>query len=272
MAGSKRRAVIVGINTYPGAPLAGCVADAYAAATRLEEIYKFPRWGIRVVTNERATAAAIKERLAWLVSGAQPGDELVYCFSGHGVQMAARNDAGEVDKMDECQCPYDFAWSEATVLRDNYLSQVFSRLPAGAHLTVISDSCHSGTLAREWSPIKRITGRTRRARTMPLHADVAWRNVAAVGVRRADRNAIVVSGAWLEACLDRQTAADAWFGGKPRGAFSHVLDQALDANPGGKLTEIAAMVARGLRREGFAQVPLFEGTELHRPFLGGIPQ
>ena len=269
MAGS-RRALLVGINAYPGAPLAGCVADVAAWAARLEGRYGFPHASIRLLTDARATTAAIKERLAWLVAGAQPGDELVYAFSGHGVQLAARNDAGELDRKDECQCPVNFDWSNAHVIRDNDLAAVAAGLPAGAHLTVISDSCHSGTLARELLPFRRWWRGARVARTMPLHADVAWRNAGVAAVHRGDRAAVVSAGAWLEACGATQTAADARFNGGPRGAFSYYLGKVLDATPALTLADLRGQVNRRLAAAGFEQDPVFEGAELHRPFLGGV--
>jgi hypothetical protein len=265
-----RRALLVGINAYPGQPLAGCVADTAALAERLVARYAFRRADVRVVTDARATAAAIRARLAWLVAGAKPGDELVYAFSGHGVQVAARTAAGEVDGLDEAQVPVDFDWTDGTLIRDDDLATVFVAIPAGAHLTVISDSCHSGTLAREWSPIRRLLGRTRRARTMTVHGDLVWRNAAAQGHKRNGRVPVLAAGAWLEACRATQTAADAWFGRKPRGAFSYCFGQALDRDPNVTLADLRVLVGRGLTRAGFGQDPVFEGAELHRPFLGGV--
>jgi hypothetical protein len=45
--------------------------------------------------------------LSWLVQGCQPGDSLVFHFSGHGSQQKDYN-GDELDGYDETLCPTDF--------------------------------------------------------------------------------------------------------------------------------------------------------------------
>jgi len=42
---------------------------------------------IRVVRNDRATAQAIRDRLEWLLDGAEDGMERVFFLQRHGAQM-----------------------------------------------------------------------------------------------------------------------------------------------------------------------------------------
>ena len=43
----------------------------------------------------------------WLLQGSQPGDSLVFHYSGHGAQQRSYS-GDEVDGMDETLCPLDF--------------------------------------------------------------------------------------------------------------------------------------------------------------------
>ena len=80
----------------------------------------------------------------WLISGCQPGDSLVFHYSGHGAQQ--RNlDNSEVDGMDETILPLDFETQGMIV--DNEMNMALVRpLPPGVRLHAIVDACHSGTV------------------------------------------------------------------------------------------------------------------------------
>ena len=105
----RRRALIIGINDYPNPAnrLEGCVNDAFLMSEVLQE-RGFAAENIRVVLNDRATADAIRERLAWLLYRAEDGMERVLFSSGHGAQMPGRNAFEEVDHVDECLVPCNF--------------------------------------------------------------------------------------------------------------------------------------------------------------------
>src|SRR5438477_10096859 len=96
------RALLVGINAYPGNELHGCVNDVTDMAEFLVGHLGFDESDIRLVTDGRATATAIRERLRWLLGGVKPGDRLVFHYSGHGAQFPIRDDGGRVSRIDEC--------------------------------------------------------------------------------------------------------------------------------------------------------------------------
>ena len=81
----EEKALLVGINRYPGSPLAGCVNDISDMAERLVEMFGFKIENVRLLVDERATAAAIRERIDWLVK-VKKGARVFFHFSGHGVQ------------------------------------------------------------------------------------------------------------------------------------------------------------------------------------------
>lgn len=224
-----RKALIVGINSYPTAPLRGCVNDAYMVSDMLTKHFGFKAKDKRMLTDDSATTANILERLNWLVDGAQPGDVLHFHFSGHGSQMIDSNyDVDlEPDGLDEIICPVDLNWRDK-VIKDDQLKEVFNRVPQGVHLTVVLDCCHSGSgldQADVWRPLGLGEAREfapespNRARMLPMPADIANRGMGlnlktrTRAVRNVDQTGLLISG-----CQPHQTSADAWINNQFCGA------------------------------------------------------
>lgn len=81
--------------------------------------------------------------MQWLVSGVQPGDSLFFHYSGHGGQVVDV-DGDEGDGFDETILPLDFKRSGMIV--DDLMNAILVQpLPPGVRMTVLFDSCHSGT-------------------------------------------------------------------------------------------------------------------------------
>jgi len=154
----RRRAVLVGINDYPDprARLEGCVNDVYLMSSILQEC-DFDPEQIRLCLNERATAAGIQERLAWLLDDPLPGDQLVFFYSGHGAQLPTYGDGDLVDHKDETLVPYDFDWTPERSLTDDQIFALYSQLPYETQLAMIFDCCHSGGIHRAGSKIRGLT-------------------------------------------------------------------------------------------------------------------
>ena len=140
-----KRAVCVGINDYPipGADLKGCVNDARQWAGLLKDHYEFSGGDVRLLLDKAASKAAIIGALKDLVSGAKSGDVLVFTNSSHGTYVA--DTSGDEVGYDEAMCPWDI---KDNLVVDDDLRELFSGLTHGVHLTVISDSCFSGTVTR----------------------------------------------------------------------------------------------------------------------------
>ena len=145
----KRRALLVGINEYPREEqrLEGCVNDVFLVSSLLQESGFNPS-EIRTVLDDRATAAGIRERLEWLLDGAQPGDERVFFYSGHGSQLTDYGLDEIVDRKDECLVPWDFDWSREMAITDDYFFELYSQLPYDTRFLVLLDCCHSGGMTR----------------------------------------------------------------------------------------------------------------------------
>ena len=144
------RALLVGINDYPNPEnrLEGCVNDVFLMSSVLQECGFDPE-DIRVVLNERATAAGIRERLEWLLDGADAGDERVFYYSGHGAQIPGYGVEEKIDHYDECLVPVDFDWSRGNAVTDDQFFDLYSQLPYDTRFLTILDCCHSGGMTRD---------------------------------------------------------------------------------------------------------------------------
>lgn len=149
----RRRALLIGINTYPDPAnrLEGCVNDTFLISSLLQE-RGFDSQDIRVVLDDRATAQAIRERLAWLLDGADDGAERVLFYSGHGAQMPGYNPKETVDHVDECLVPWDFDWSKERAVTDDDFFALYRNLPFDARFIAIFDCCHAGGIHRDGGP------------------------------------------------------------------------------------------------------------------------
>ena len=144
-----KRALCVGINTYPrpDLELRGCVNDAKAWAVLLTGQFDFVRSDVRVLTNAKATRRAVLDALTNLLAGSTRGDVLVFTNSSHGTYVADTD--GDESLYDEAICPYD---CDTDLIVDDDLRALFADIPKGVRMTVVSDSCHSGSVTRE-SPL-----------------------------------------------------------------------------------------------------------------------
>ncbi|WP_410872963.1 caspase family protein [Nocardia sp. A7] len=144
-----RKALCIGVDRYPNTEdrLAGCVADArdWAAA------FRGVGFDVAELHDARADRDGILRALVELVSGATAGDELIVQYAGHGTNVddldhdeSLGGDLG--DDRDEALCPVNFRDGE--LLIDDDLGRVWDLLPDGVVLTLIFDSCHSGSAHR----------------------------------------------------------------------------------------------------------------------------
>ena len=252
-----KKALCVGINEYPqqGMDLRGCVNDAHAWASLLTEHYDFPASDITVVLDQDATHKAMVAGLHSLLAGAQAGDVLVFTNSSHGTYLADAD--GDEPTYDEAICPYD---TQDHPLVDDELRTLFSDLPAGVRLTVLSDSCHSGSVTRDFP----LTPDQRRARFM---------SPKAIGRPVLDelRNAKRVSEKYpmsemqevlLAGCRHNQYSFDATLDGTPM-VCSRSTPSARSANAAYAITyrELHERVVAMLSESNYDQEPQVEGAD-----------
>jgi hypothetical protein len=268
-----KRAFCVGINDYPfeGNDLRGCVNDAKAWRDLLVDEFAFPAENVKLLTDQEATRQAMFEGVKGLVEGASEGDVLVFTNSSHGSQIA--DTSGDEETYDEVLCPYD---SNEQLLTDDDLRELLDKLPAGVSMTVISDSCHSGSGTRDASRLLSLLpeqfrprdGRRPRYLNPRLLANAA-RNAPALadslGAPPRGRVAYPESGmnhVLLSGCLDSEVSWDANIEGTPHGAMSyHTIKAIRDAGATITYAELADLVQPLLDAAGYVQHPQTEGPD-----------
>lgn len=268
-----KRALLVGLNHYPDPvnTLKGCVNDILMTSQNLQKNYGFPVEGIRMLADERATTANIRMRLKWLASDMRPGDVVVFHYSGHGSQVRDRDGDELKDHLDEIICPYDLNWDDP--ITDDELGKTFSKIPDGASVTVILDSCHSGTGLKEFGPTPRrnkfiLPPPDIFHRTGPefvnegVNRSVTMREVKsrfpirALAKSLADKQkAILVS-----ACRADQLSADAWIDGDYHGALTYYFWHSVQLLGWNVVYKDAVQkTSQLLKADHYEQVPQLEG-------------
>ncbi|HMP81627.1 MAG TPA: caspase family protein, partial [Verrucomicrobiota bacterium] len=271
-----RRALLVGINTYEPTlaemqrhaadqkskskksgrghhqNLDGCVNDVEAVRGLLIAKYGFSPANIVVLTNQQATRSAILSGIrGHLADASKPGDMAFFFYAGHGSQVVNSKSA-EQDKRDETIVPAD-SWKDVPDIRDKELRPLFNAvLDKQALLTVVFDSCHSGSAARGVSvPVK-----SRRAE--PILEDIA--DGTDYGSSPEERGALVLSAAQDDQLAEEQTRGE-----RPHGAFTAALLRVLQISAITKsASEIFAGLTASLQADGHSQVPVMAGVEERR--------
>jgi hypothetical protein len=139
--GGRKRALCVGIDDYPTAPLHGCRNDARLWSEVLGDL----GFETTALFDGEATRSGILEALEGLIAAGREGDVLVFQFAGHGTQLRDAS-SDEDDAKDEALCAHDFATGAFVI--DDDLAEVFARVGDGVNLTCFIDCCHSGTITR----------------------------------------------------------------------------------------------------------------------------
>jgi len=282
-----KRALLVGLNEYPDQEniLAACLNDVNDFAEFLVNRCDFECDDVRMLTERRATKVEILKRLDWLLKGLRAGDRLVFLYSGHGNRLATRNARGHVDRYYECICPYDFDWDGENNISDKDLCERFSRIPDGAKLIWISDSCYSAGLS-EVEPAECADPGAEappRGKTIQVPVDVSWRIRTAI---QKNLQPLKMSGAvehgnvvLISATRERQQAQERSFKDevKINGLLVSYLLEELNRKGGLRmpLGELMKRVTRSVKRYGqtsrpcFDQEPMIHGRPelIDRPFL-----
>ncbi len=150
---SADRALLIGIDNYTQVkPLQGSVNDANSIRQFAIDTLHYRPEQIKTLADGEATRAGILNALdQWLIADSQPGDRILFYYSGHGYQAPDTN-GDEEDHLDETLVSADTApdpqqGGYRNMITDDELQARFDRL-ADRQVTVIIDSCHSGTITR----------------------------------------------------------------------------------------------------------------------------
>ena len=268
----KNKALLVGINKYPDPrnELRGCVNDILEMEHFIAETNKvYSKQNIKKLTNKEATKKGILTQLKWLIDGAEPGDQLLFHYSGHGAQAPTKFTSLEKDGLDEIICPYDFDGTNNTSLRDKEFAQLFAAIPKGVHFVWISDSCHAEDLSRdpfitdETNKVENTHYKHYRYFTGLTHFEKMEdeaNDQADITIGRIAPIISLLNGALLSACQSHELSADTYINKRFIGAFTHYLIENLNKYSGNKnMRSIIGLVNKDLEKNGYDQSPQSEG-------------
>lgn len=251
-----KKAVCVGINDYPykDMDLKGCVNDATAWAELLINHFDFPRDNIKLIIDSEATKNNVINEIKRLLTSAKAGDVLVFTNSSHGSYI--KDTSGDERKYDQVICPFDVA---DNVIVDDELREMFVGIPANVNFTVISDSCHSGTITRIITP----DYRRKRFLNPKLRGQPELRDPLRAKPRRREKypesemKEMLISG-----CKDNQFSYDAQMQGMFHGAMSYfALQEIRAANYKITYADLVTRVVKQLDKARFPQQPQLEGKK-----------
>lgn len=258
------RSIHVGVNDYPGTDmdLSGCVNDALDWA---ELIRKRGGTILTELHDSNATKKNICTAIAELLDVTSSIQDLaVISYSGHGSWLPDRN-GDEVDGRDEALCPYDM--DRVGLLTDDELFALMEKHKRPeSRIVMISDSCHSGTVARFMGH----PATTRRAKFIPPFNLPQFKRagrkiehqielLARAGVARPWTVPGVVL---LSGCSDREYSYDATINGRPRGAFTAAALTALaKVKVNGTYLDWYNLIRKALPSQEYPQTPQLTGPK-----------
>lgn len=286
---SKKTALLVGINDYPGDmnDLPSCVNDVKAFKDFLE--HKFGFTEIKVLTDTQATVANVTKELDALVKDATPNDRLVFFYSGHG--LTKPNDKNTM--LEEFLVLYD------GYLQDDVLSQKTQSVPEGV-LTVVIDACFSGGMekrlydiaiksvvpaeslrlgmAKAQPQVEQVRVKYYRSDNKELKAQVKAESsinmykpfgqvprLVAGGYTKAmtlppsdEENQVQLKGVLMSASLETETAAASTAQTNGMSSYTYCLLRAFEQSTSAPLEEVTIRVKQELIRLGLRQTPLLK--------------
>lgn len=135
-----KKALVVGINNYPTAPLNGCVNDATSIARILETNSNgSPNFEVRLITSENnniVSSAILNDSIEELFKG--DAETALFFFAGHGIINETTN-AGHIVSQDGKKGAWGVALSDILNLANRAYPNIKSTV-------IILDSCNSGCL------------------------------------------------------------------------------------------------------------------------------
>jgi hypothetical protein len=187
-----------------------------------------------LLLDKQAAKTEMMAALADIVGKTGSSDIAVITYSGHGTWVPDQ-DGDEADGRDEALCPWDIGTTGA-VITDDELFEIFSARKHGARIIFVSDSCHSGSVARasvaapgtindDWK-FQRM-----RFLAPEFHLSKELLPVARRVEKARAKSKIRAATVLLAGCQDHEYSYDAWFNQRPNGAFTYMALKVLAEMP-----------------------------------------
>jgi hypothetical protein len=248
-----RTALCFGLNyTGTSAELSGCQNDAkdWGEALHMR--------GFTTRTVLEPKAAEMLDLMRSAIDTARFGDSVVITFSGHGTYVRDV-DGDEPDGHDECLCPADCF--DGRLITDDELFDVFNDRARGVRLLFISDSCHSGTVARFAPPLAPNPHAPRVRFLPPGNLDLPQSLKPSARGFSPRAAALKSSALLLSGCRDLEYSYDAFIGGRWNGAMTRAALDALRELPErASYSHWHRLIRQKLPTAQYPQVPQLTGT------------
>lgn len=237
-----KKALCVGINDYAGFvnDLKGCVNDANDWGNILENA----GFAVDKVLDAQAAKSTVLSKFDNLITSAKPGDEIVFTYSGHGTSVADRS-GDEIDGYDEALVLHD------GIVLDDELRAILQKADPNAHITVISDSCFSGTVTRA---LISDTAKPRYVKTDDIPPTATLKKKF---LEDADMLELLISG-----CTDSEYSYDAEINGRWNGAMTAYAVSEMRA--GQTYNEFYVKLRQHLPSDDYPQTPQLEGSDVNK--------
>ena len=240
----KTYGLVIGIDDYANVPdLQGAVNDARDIADALSGIGA----EVTLLLDRDASRAAIFAAWNDVAAKIAPGDRLVVSYAGHGSFEPEYVIGSEADGRDENFLLSGFSFQgpgAAERIRDDELAALIALTPQ-AEVVFLADSCHSGTVSRNVTPVlgyRYVIGGKLSDDPLPPPPP-----------RTSPSEGKDDVALFLAAVDDAEKVPEFLIDGKPRGALSYSFARGLrgeaDSNTDGAVTkdELASYVRRSVR-------------------------
>ena len=272
--GIRRLAMIVGVGEYkdprindlPGPP--NDAQNMYDLLTG-KGGYAFPKENVCLLVNAEATTKKFTQSFtSTLINRAQPGDEVVFFYAGHGSQVPDKLD-DEADGMDEVFVLHDAQVDDLdSFFADDEFGDLLTKLyKKTQRITLFIDSCHSGSVMR--GDVEYLARNIRYVPPPEFEEKMARMTVT-------DSTASQNQTSWITGSFPEMVVFTAAADGtlalerNARGIFTDAILNVLSKAHDSQLTYAqAARQIRPLVRAESHQVPYFQGN-LQRSVFAGV--
>jgi len=235
-------ALVIGIDYVktPEIKLNGCCTDAYNTKEMLLNRFGFLNQNITILTDDNtditkeSNTANIDSSFKHLVDKSKDAKFIIVFYSGHGTQTP--DEIGkdfEIDGKDECWVPSDYK-SKGFYKDDKLKSQFLDKLNSNVNVLIISDSCHSGSMA-----------------------DLSWtyNSSSKKIINTKTKVDNLIPNIWqISGCMDSQYSEELAINGRVCGALTHCINKFLVK--GKKIKDIMNSSQDACRKLKLSQVPV----------------
>ncbi|MCI5120263.1 MAG: caspase family protein [Candidatus Electrothrix sp. AUS4] len=261
-------ALSVGINDYspPVRKLRGCINDVEAVKTYLVDTFGTDRLYLETLTDSDATRANIIKLFRSHLCKAGSDDVVLFHYSGHGARCKAAKEFKRFypDGWDEGLVCYDSRMSGGFDLADKELAVLLAEVARNSpHISVLLDSCHSGSGSRDPFHQPRFTHNFPAERALESYLDGYYTKL----LHHDESLVIPASRHILLAACDRvQQALES---PNHRGVFTtSLLDTLAESGPDVSYADLFMRVRTTVRRYVDNQTPQFETYQQFNAYSG----